>query len=320
MENEKIAVVIPCYKVERQIEKVIKGLPELISSIILVNDCSPDNTKQIIDNLALNNNKITTIHHSKNQGVGGAMISGFKEALKQKCTLVIKIDGDNQMNPKYIPQMIKQTKLGYDYVKGNRFFDRKAILKMPKIRKLGNLILSFLTKISSGYWNIADPTNGYFCIKSEILKRINFDKISHDFFFESSLIIEIFYTGAKIKDLSIPAIYNDEKSNLSELKAIFTFPPRLFYAFMRRLWLRYFVCDFNICSIYLMIGLPLFLFGIIFGIIKWYYYVNINSLAPTGTIMIPVLAIVLGFQMILASIQYDMTAKNPFEIDVFLEE
>ncbi len=315
MNTEKIAVVIPCYKVEKHIEDVVAGLPEQVASIILVNDCSPDNTKSVIDKLAETNDKITVLHHAENKGVGGAMVTGFQEALRQNCTHVIKIDGDNQMDPKHIPQMVAKTYLGYDFVKGNRFFDRRAILQMPRLRRFGNLMLSFLIKIASGYWNIADPTNGYFCITNFALKRLNFNRLSNRFFFESSLIIELYYTGSKIKDLAIPAIYNDETSNLSEFKTMFSFPPKLAKAFVRRLWLRYFVCDFNMCSVYLLTGVPLFLFGIIFGLIKWNYYAHADILTPTGTIMIGVLSIVLGFQMILAAIQYDMTAKNPFETE-----
>lgn len=314
-EKEKIAVVIPCYKVEKHIENVVKQIPSLVSSLILVNDYSPDNTKEIIEKLASKNSKITLINHEKNKGVGGAMLSGFKEAIRQDCNYVIKIDGDEQMDANYIPLLIEKVKSGYDFVKGNRFFDRRAILKMPRIRRLGNLNLSFLVKMASGYWQVADPTNGFFCIKSDTLKKVNNEKIAHNFFFESSLIIELYYTGAKIKDLPIPAIYNDEKSNLSEIKTLFSFPPKLLYAFVRRIWLRYFVYDFNICSVYLMAGIPLFFFGLIFGIAKWIYYTRINEFAPTGTIMIAMLTLVLGFQMLLAAIQYDTTAKNPFETE-----
>lgn len=314
-EKEKIAVVIPCYKVEKHIENVVKQIPSLVSSLILVNDYSPDNTKEIIEKLASKNSKITLINHKKNKGVGGAMLSGFKEAIRQDCNYIIKIDGDEQMDANYIPLLIEKVKSGYDFVKGNRFFDRRAILKMPRIRRLGNLNLSFLVKMASGYWQVADPTNGFFCIKSDTLKKVNNEKIAHNFFFESSLIIELYYTGAKIKDLPIPAIYNDEKSNLSEIKTLFSFPPKLLYAFVRRIWLRYFVYDFNICSIYLMAGVPLFFFGLIFGITKWIYYTRINEFAPTGTIMIAMLTLVLGFQMLLAAIQYDTTAKNPFETE-----
>jgi glycosyltransferase involved in cell wall biosynthesis len=314
--NHSIAVVIPCYKVEKQIQKVVTEIPDYVTSIILVDDASPDQTGEILDQLAKENSKITVLHHSKNQGVGGAMISGFQEALKQNQEVVIKIDGDGQMNISYFDKMLNAVfEEKYNFVKGNRFFDRKMLQKMPAIRQIGNIGMSFLIKMTSGYWNIFDPTNGFFCIHASVLKRIDFNRLSNRFFFESSLLIELYYTGAKIKDIPMPAIYAEEKSNLSIWKTLFTFPPKLFKALLRRIWLRYFIYDFNINSLYIFFGVPLFFFGLIFGIIKWIHYGILQAPTPTGTIMVAVLSLVLGFQMILSAIQYDISADNPFRVE-----
>ena len=312
-ENHAIAVVIPCYKVEQHIQKVVNEIPDYVNSIILVNDASPDNTGEILNQLAKENPKITVLHHDKNQGVGGTMISGFQEAVKQNQEVVIKIDGDGQMDTTYLDKMLYAIfEEKYNFVKGNRFFDRNVLHKMPPIRRIGNMGMGFLIKMASGYWNVFDPTNGFFCLHSATLKRVNFSRLSKRFFFESSLLIELFYTGAKIKDIAMPAIYADEKSNLSVWKTLFTFPPKLLKAFIRRIRLRYFVYDFNIGSLYIFFGIPLFLFGLIFGIVKWIHYANLQTASPTGTIMIAVLSLVLGFQMLLAAIQYDITSENPF--------
>jgi glycosyltransferase involved in cell wall biosynthesis len=316
IKNHSITVVIPCYKVEKQIQKVVAEIPDYITSIILVDDASPDKTGEILDQLSKENSKVTVLHHSKNQGVGGAMISGFEEAIKQKQDIVIKMDGDGQMDTAYFDKMLKAVvEDNYHFAKGNRFFDRKMLRKMPAIRRMGNLGMSFLIKMASGYWNVFDPTNGFFCIQTATLSRIDFKRLSKRFFFESSLLIELYYTGAKIKDIAMPAIYAEEKSNLSVWKTFFTFPPKLFKAFLRRIWLRYFIYDFNIGSLYIFFGIPLFLFGIIFGIIKWIHYARLDVASPTGTIMIAVISLVLGFQMILTAIQYDINAENPFVIE-----
>jgi len=314
--NHSIAVVIPCYKVEKQIQKVVGELPDYITSIILVHDASPDKTGEILDRLSAENPKITVLHHPENQGVGGAMISGFLEAVKQNQEVVIKIDGDGQMDTSYFDKMLKAVfEEKYDFVKGNRFFDQKMLRKMPTMRRIGNIGMGFLIKMASGYWNVFDPTNGFFCIQTATLKKIDLNRISKRFFFESSLLIELYYTGAVIKDIAMPAIYAEEKSNLSVWKTLFTFPPKLFKSFSRRIWRRYFIYDFNIGSLYIFFGAPLFLFGLIFGIIKWIHYAGLQNATPTGTIMIAVLSLVLGFQMILAAIQYDITANNPFTIE-----
>ena len=314
--KHSIAVVIPCYMVEKQIQKVVAEIPNYVTSIILVNDASPDKTGEIIEELATENSKITVLHHSKNQGVGGSMVTGFQEAVKQNCEVVIKIDGDGQMDISYFEKMLSALfEEKYNFVKGNRFFDRKMLRKMPAIRRIGNIGMGFLIKMASGYWNIFDPTNGFFCIHTSALQRIDFERLSKRFFFESSLLIELYYTGAKIKDIAMPAIYAEEKSNLSVWKTLFTFPPKLFKAFLRRIWLRYFVYDFNINSLYIFFGIPLFFFGLIFGLVKWIHYASLQIATPTGTIMIAVISLVLGFQMLLAAVQYDISAENPFEME-----
>ena len=316
-----IAVVIPCYKVEQQIGKVVTELPDWISSVILVNDASPDNTGEILTKLASTSSKIIVIHHEKNQGVGGAMITGFSEAIKRNHDIVIKIDGDGQMDISYLKKMVFAISNGqYDFAKGNRFFDRKMLQKMPAIRRFGNIGMGFLIKMASGYWNVFDPTNGFISISTNTLKKIEFDRLSKRFFFESSLLIELYYAGARIKDIPMPAIYAQEKSNLSVWKTLFSFPPKLLKAFIRRIWLRYFIYDFNIASLYILCGIPLFLFGLIFGIIKWVHYSQLTLPSPTGTIMISVISLVLGFQMILSAIQYDITGKNPFMQDDSIED
>lgn len=312
----KVAVVIPCYKVADYIEKVVAEIPDSIDLIFLVNDKSPDDTGDAICRIKENNDKVIVLNHEVNKGVGGAMITGFKAALNYNCDIIIKLDGDGQMDVKYLDRLIELLSSGKcNYAKGNRLYDRKMLKNMPAIRRFGNLGLSFLIKISSGYWNISDPTNGYFGVKAETLRRIDLNRLSNRFFFESSMLIELYYTGARIKDVQMPAKYADEKSNLSVFKTLMTFPPKLFFAMLRRIWLRYFVYDFNVNSVYIMFGVPMFLFGLIFGIVEWIRYASINITAPTGTIMLSVIPLILGFQMLLASVQYDMTDKNPFEID-----
>ncbi|MDR3047728.1 MAG: glycosyltransferase family 2 protein [Bacteroidales bacterium] len=311
--NKTVAVVIPCYKVILHIEKVVKSIPEYVDLIVLVNDCSPDNTGEVIQKISEQNLKVTVLSHTENQGVGGAMITGFQYVLQKNSDFVVKIDGDGQMDAsqidKFILPLVEQD---FDFSKGNRFFQLKTLKNMPFFRRFGNLMLSFLLKVASGYWHIFDPTNGYFCIKTEYLTKLDLHKLSKRFFFESSLLIELYYIGAQIKDIPQPAIYQDEVSNLSIKQVLFSFPPKLLKAFCRRMTLRYFIFDFNINSIYLLLGFPLFFFGLIFGIIKWIFYSTLNTPAPTGTIMIAMLSIILGAQMILSLFQYDMNSKNPF--------
>lgn len=312
LNNNKIAVAIPCYKVEQHLQQVVAGLPDFVDSILLVDDCSPDETGAVIDRMAEEDKRITALHHQKNIGVGGAMKTAFQKAIDQGMDAVVKLDGDGQMDAAYIGPLVRALE-GHEFAKGNRLFDRKELRRMPLLRRMGNTGIGFMVKAASGYWNVSDPVNGFFAIRTATLRQMDFSRIADRFFFESSMLIELHYTGARISEVTMPAIYGTEKSNLSIGKTLFSFPPKLITGWMRRIHLSYFVYDFNICSLYLLAGVPSFLFGLVFGICEWIHYASIDLAAPTGTIMVAVLPLILGFQMLLAAAQYDITASNPFD-------
>lgn len=312
MYNEKkIAVAIPCYRVEAHLERVVAGIPDFVDHVLLVDDCSPDGTPELVDRMA-DGSRVVAIHHERNQGVGGAMKTAFRKAMEMETDVVVKLDGDGQMDATYIASLVEALEEA-DFSKGNRLFDRRMLRRMPAVRRIGNMGVGFMVKAASGYWNVSDPVNGFFAIRTETLRRMDFDRVADRYFFESSMLIEMHYAGARISEVTMPAIYADEQSNLSIGKTLFSFPPRLVAAWVRRLHLSYFVYDFNICSLYLLVGIPSFLFGLIFGICEWIHYASINSPSPTGTIMVAVLTFILGFQMLLAAAQYDISAHNPFE-------
>jgi glycosyltransferase involved in cell wall biosynthesis len=302
-----VSVIIPCYNVGRHLEKVVAHLPAAIDHIIIVNDRSPDDVESVILRLQKENKKIIYLKHDVNQGVGGAMLTGFKKSLELNCDITIKMDGDDQMDPSYIPALLQPLiENRADFTKGNRFRDLNALKSMPLGRRIGNLGLSFLIKGASGYWNIFDPTNGYFAIKNDVLQSFNFKQIHKRYFFESSMLIELYHVGAVVQDVPMKARYGDEVSGLSKTKTLFEFPPKLILAFFRRIILKYFLYEFNIASLYLLSGFPLFIFGIMFGIVKYIKYTSMNLPAPTGTVVIPTMLIILGFQLLLAAANYDI--------------
>ncbi|WKZ37547.1 MAG: glycosyltransferase family 2 protein [Anaerolineales bacterium] len=308
-EKFKIAAVIPAYRVERDIESVLRGLPRFIKYIIVVDDASPDSSADLISAAAKKDRRITLIRHEKNQGVGGAMISGFKKALELGAQTIIKLDGDGQMDPVHIPALITPLIEGRaDYAKGNRFRDFQSLQQMPFIRRVGNLGLSFLTKAATGYWNIFDPTNGYFAIRAEILAQLPLEKIDHRYYFETSMLSHLYMLNAFVLDVTVPARYGNEKSHLSIRRALFEFPVKLIGTFLRRIALKYYIYDFSMMSLYIVTGIPLLLFGLIFGSIKWIEYAGRNIPAPTGTVMLPTLSVILGIQIMLSAIEIDINA------------
>ncbi|MCH4829007.1 glycosyltransferase family 2 protein [Flavobacterium columnare] len=309
MRNDKTAIIIPYYNARKHIIDVVSQIPDFIDALIIVDDKSPDvfPEKLVLENLN-NQVKFVYLKNDRNLGVGGATIHGFLYAIKNDFQIVIKVDADNQMDLKYLPDLIEPLKKGkIQMAKGNRFRDIKALSKMPFARRIGNLMLSFITKMATGYWNNFDPTNGYFAIQINTLKKINFNNLSNRYFFETSLLSEMYFTGAKIKDISMPAIYANEKSQMQLWKIPFEFSFKLMKLFIKRIVKQYFLYDFNIGSVYLFFGVPLFFFGITYGVYNWIYYYFKKMLAPTGTIMIITLSIILGFQMLLQAIQFDIS-------------
>ena len=309
-----LAVVIPAYHVADTIEVVLKELPDYLRHIIVVDDASPDNTSELVEAFANRDRRIVLVRHAQNQGVGGAMVTGFKKALELGAQVIVKIDGDHQMDPVYIPELVEPLLEGKaDYVKGNRFRDFEALGRMPLIRRAGNLGLSFLTKAATGYWNCFDPTNGFFAVRAEILRELHLERIDRRYFFETSMLANLYLLGAFILDVPMPARYRGERSSLSIWRVLGEFPAKLLVTMLRRLLLRYFLFDFSMVSVYLLAGIPLILFGLIFGSVKWIQYYRLGVAAPTGTVILPTLALILGIQILLSAIEIDMNAapKSP---------
>lgn len=309
-----LAVIIPAYQVADKIGSVLDDLPDYLSNIIVVDDASQDNTPTLVQAFAEHDRRIVLIRHEHNQGVGGAMVTGFRKALELGAQVVVKIDGDGQMDPALVPMLVTPLIEGKaDYVKGNRFRDFESLRHMPLIRRIGNLGLSFLTKAATGYWNCFDPTNGFFAIRAEILAQLPLERIDRRYFFETSMLANLYLLDAFVLDVPMPARYRGERSSMSIWRVLAEFPAKLFATVWRRMLLRYFLFDFSMVSVYLLTGIPLILFGLIFGSLKWIQYLKLGVPAPTGTVILPTLALILGIQILLSAIEIDMNAapKTP---------
>ncbi len=292
---------------EREIQSVLRAVPAYIKHIIVVDDASPDSTADLVAASAKQDRRLLLIRHPSNQGVGGAMVTGYRKALELEAQIVVKIDGDGQMDMDRLPEMLQPLVDGRaDYCKGNRFRDFKSLQKMPLIRRIGNMGLAFLSKAATGYWNMFDPTNGFIAIRSEVLAQLPLERIDRTYYFETSMLANLYLVGAVVRDVPMPARYQGEVSSLLIHRILFEFPPRLLATLVRRLVLKNFIYDFSMASIYLLTGLPLLLFGLIFGIIKWIHYASLDIPAPTGTVMLPTLSVLLGIQFLLSAIEIDL--------------
>jgi len=302
----KTAVIIPAYKVSKQIISVVEGVYEKVDEVYVIDDSCPEKSGEHVEKYA-NHPNVTVIFKNKNGGVGSAVKAGYSHALSKDCDIMIKMDGDGQMDPKYLDALIAPIKLqAADYTKGNRFYDLTALRRMPRMRLFGNSILSLINKAVNGYWNSIDPTNGYTAINKEALNRLELEKIENRYFFESDMLFRLGTIRAVVKDVSIPALYAEEESNLNITKILFEFPPKYFVRFLKRIIYQYFLRDFSIATIELIAGSLLLLFGIIVGAVAWYKSITSGVVASTGTVMLSALPIILGFQLLLSFINFDI--------------
>ena len=309
LEPFSIAVVVPAFNVEREIADVLRSVPSFVRHIVVVNDASRDRTAEIVQQLAGTDPRIVLVSHERNQGVGGAVITGFQTALSRGAQLLVKIDGDGQMSPADIPALVAPLVTGEaDYAKGNRFGEFQALRQMPLLRRTGNLMLSFFAKAATGYWDVFDPTNGFVAIRTEALAQLRLDRVDRGYFFEQSMLGELYLLRAVVKDVYLPARYGTETSHLVVSSVLRQFPPRVFRSLIRRILLKNFIFDFTMESMYLLVGVPMLLGGVVFGGYHWLLSIHTGVPAHTGTVVIPAMLIILGVEFCLSAIGLDLAA------------
>ena len=304
----EIAVVIPAYRVTGHVLEVLAEIGPEVSKIYVVDDACPDGSGALVA-AKCSDKRVEVLTHSENQGVGGAVVTGYRAALEGGADIVVKVDGDGQMDPTMISDLIQPIVDGHaDYTKGNRFDSLVGLREMPGIRVLGNGVLSLMSKISSGYWNVTDPTNGFTAIHKDVLKAMPLDMLSKRFFFESDVLYRLSIMRAVVWDVPMEARYGNEKSNLSVLKALFEFPGKHFVRFHKRLFYNYYLRDMSAASFELPLGAALGWFGLIFGINRFAESIATGVPATAGTVMLSAVPVILGFQLVLAFLSYDIAS------------
>ncbi|UZE19660.1 glycosyltransferase family 2 protein [Pseudomonas sp. B21-054] len=303
-----IAVIIPCYKVREHILAVISGIGAEVSKIYVVDDCCPDGSGNYVSENC-HDKRVIILRHEVNQGVGGAVMTGYQAGIKDGIDILVKVDGDGQMDPELIPRFIAPIAAGEaDYTKGNRFFDLEEIRAMPKMRLFGNAVLSFMTKLSSGYWDLFDPTNGFTAIHKDAARHLPFNKISRRYFFETDMLFRLNTLRAVVIDIPMDAKYGDEVSNLKISKVVGEFFTKHVRNFTKRIFYNYYLRDMSVASLELPAGLLMLLFGVTFGSSHWIASIETGAPTPAGTIMLSAIPIIVGIQFILAFLAYDISS------------
>jgi dolichol-phosphate mannosyltransferase len=300
-----ITVVIPSYKVRSQILDVVESIGPEVQKIIVVDDACPEKSGDLVK-LSTKDPRVEVIFHATNLGVGGAVKTGYRRAIEIESDIIVKIDGDGQMDTSEIHKLINPIRNGHaDYTKGNRFFDVEGVRAMPKIRIFGNLGLSFLTKLSTGYWRVFDPNNGFTAVSKSKLKFIPLEKVDNGYFFESDMLFRLKLTDAKVIDIPMPAHYGNEKSSLRISRVLIEFPFKHSRNFLKRIAYTYYLRDFNLASIELPLGLILSGFGLLLGAYNWVHGIVTNTATQTGTLILIAMSFLSGLQLILAFLSYD---------------
>lgn len=313
----RVAAVVPAFREEKMISTVISTMPSFVDHIVIVDDHSPDATSDVVNRIA--DPRVTLIRHEVNQGVGGAIITGHKAAMELGADVNVIMAGDAQMDPAYLPELLDRVaREGYGFAKANRFFSPESFHGMPSYRIFGNIVLSFMTKLASGYWNLFDPQNGYTAIRTDVLRRLPLESVSRRYSFENDLLIHLNILQVGAVDVPIPARYGDEVSSIRLSRVIPELMNLLFRGFWRRIWYRYVLWSFSPIALLLIFGLALFLFGLAIAI--WVCFQVVGSVVATAaTVMLAALPLMLGTQMLLSALQLDIQASpsrpeyEPFE-------
>ncbi len=301
-----IAVVIPCHRVKKTILGVLKAIGPECAAIFVVDDCCPEGSGDLVE-AECHDERVRVLRHETNRGVGGATLTGYRAALAAGAEIIVKLDGDGQMDPALISRLVEPIRRGdADYAKGNRFFELEGLAPMPRVRLVGNSLLSFASKASSGYWNIFDPTNGFTAIHAAVARQLPFGKISQGWFFESDLLFRLGALRAVVCDVPMPAVYGGEKSGLVVWRVIGEFARKHAVNTVKRFFYSYYLRNFNIASIEIALGLAFLGFGGWVGITRWIKGSLANVPSTSGTVMLAALPVIVGVQLVLAFLGYDL--------------
>jgi dolichol-phosphate mannosyltransferase len=302
-----IAVVIPCYRARDHILDVLSAIGPECQAIYVVDDGCPDKSGELIK-AECRDPRVRVLQLERNSGVGGATLAGYRAAIDDGAEILVKLDADGQHDPALIPRLVAMIQRGEaDYVKGNRFFELDGLQQMPTIRLIGNSLLSFVNKISTGYWNVFDPTNGFTALHAGVARQLPFQKLSKRYFFESDLLFRLGTLRAVVCDVPMPVHYGDEKSHLRVSEVAGEFAIKHLANTFKRLFYNYYLRDFSVASIEIIVGVASLAWGTSFGLTHWWISGVQQGVAVTsGRVMMAALPILLGVQLILAFLNYDI--------------
>ncbi len=304
----KVGVVVPAYNEEKLIERTVRTMPSFVDRIIVVDDCSRDRTVEVVQNLAQEfGARLVLVRHERNQGVGRTIVTGYNRAIEEECEVTAVMAGDAQMDPRDLIRIIEPVaKKEADYVKGNRLFRGESWQMIPKHRYLGNSALSFMTKVASGYWHIADSQSGYTAISLIALKRLELDRIYPRYGMPNDILVRLNIHNFRVRDVSVRPVYNiGEKSGIRLYRVIPTISWLLFKGFWRRMFRKYVIQDFHPLIFFYLLAFGALALSGVFFFRTVYYWIDLGSV-PTTSFLVFWFLLISGFQSLFFAMWFDM--------------
>ncbi|MBN2460710.1 MAG: glycosyltransferase family 2 protein [Candidatus Cloacimonetes bacterium] len=309
--DKRLAVVIPCYNEEKQIESVLLTIPDYVDHILAVDDSSKDATAARVRKRQEADSRIVLLEHDHNQGVGGAIATGYKWARDNGVDIAVVLGGDGQMDPRDLPAILDPVIKGeVDYAKGNRLISGEAFRKIPRIRYFGNSILSMLTKIASGYWHVADSQTGYTAMNRKVLHTIDWDGMYKKYGQPNDILVKLNIYNFRVRDVEINPLYNvGEKSGLKIHRVLFTISYLLLRLFFHRMKEKYIIRDFHPLVFFYAFGFILNLISLPL-LVRWIYmWVQTNNI-PKVNFLAWMFSVIMGIQFILFAMWFDMESNK----------
>ncbi|UCG69421.1 MAG: glycosyltransferase [Thermoplasmata archaeon] len=308
--DHTIAIIIPAYNEEKLIGKTLSNIPPFADKIIVVDDARSDSTgKSAYSFKGKLKDKLIIVRHEKNQGCGGAIITGYKIALKENMDISVVMAGDAQMDPGHMPLLLDPiVEDRADYTKGNRLFS-KEIEKMPRSRQRGNAILTLLTKISSGYWDIIDPQNGYTAASSTVLRTIDLNSIHRKYGYNNDILVRLNIYNFRVMDVVMPPVYGEEESGIKVRSYTLKMSWLLTKCFFHRITKKYGGLRFHPLILFYFSGMVLFLGGFVSGL-QILYLRSLGLFVTDGTMILSSLLLIIGVQLLLFALLFDMLSTR----------
>ncbi|MFL5926227.1 MAG: glycosyltransferase family 2 protein [Gaiellaceae bacterium] len=309
LEGKRVAVVVPAYDEEELISATLQGMPGYVDRVYVIDDASTDATAERAR--AVEDSRVEVIVHDRNRGVGAAIVTGYKRALAERMDATAVMAGDNQMDPDELERLTTPVvRDELDYAKANRLFTGSAWKLIPRHRYLGNAVLSFLTKIASGYWHVADSQSGYTVISLRTLQLLDLDRIYTSYGFPNDMLVHLNVWNARVRDFPSRPIYGvGERSGIRIRRVVPRISWLLWKGFFWRLREKYVIRDFHPLVFFYLLGFVMTSVGFVLGVFETVRRLGGHSITP-ATIVLVALLLISGSQFTLFAMWFDMESNK----------